>query len=285
MTYLQAIILGIVEGVTEFLPVSSTGHLILASNLLGLHDDKALHAYEIVIQFGAILAVLTLYKNRSLEMLQGIMGKNPSGLRLFLMLIVAFIPAAIIGKLLDEYIDSHLFGPYPVVGALIVGGIVMIAVEQFIVRPREKNAAGTFRSVDDLTYTDAVIIGFCQCFALWPGTSRSMATIVGGQLRRFSSVAAAEISFLLALPTLGAATLYKLLKERHELMAMPNATPLIIIGNIVAFVVAFITVKVFVRVVTSWGMTPFGIYRIIVGTVFLWAAMKGLLVFSLLIVD
>ncbi|MCC6546373.1 undecaprenyl-diphosphate phosphatase [Candidatus Sumerlaeota bacterium] len=277
MTYLQAIILGVVEGLTEFLPVSSTGHLILASNLLGLQDDKALHAYQIVIQLGAILAVLALYKNRALEMLQGLLGRNPVGLRLFLMLIVAFLPAAILGKLFDEMIDNHLFGPYPVVAALIVGGIVMILIEQILVKPREKKSPESMKGIDQLNYNDALIIGLFQCCALWPGTSRSMSTIVGAQVRRFSSIAAAEISFLLALPTLGAATLYKLVKERDALLAMPNATPLIIMGNIVAFVIAFFTVKLFVRFVTRWGMTPFGVYRIAIGIVFLWAAANGLL--------
>ena len=280
MTYLQAIILGIVEGLTEFLPVSSTGHLILASSLLGLKDDKALHAYQVVIQLGAILAVLALYKGRALQMLAGVFGRNHAGLRLFLMLITAFIPAAILGKLLDDPIDKLLFHPIPVACALIVGGIVMIAVERLVVHPREHDAATPLKSIDGMTYMDAFVIGLFQCCALWPGTSRSMSTIIGAQLRRFSSVAAAEISFLLALPTLGAATLYKLVKEREALMAIPDATPLIIVGNIVAFVVAFLVVKWFVKVVTRWGMTPFGIYRIIIGAVFLWLAMKGLLDFK-----
>lgn len=269
MTYLQALILGVVEGLTEFLPVSSTGHLILTNSLLGLQGEAAKN-YTIVIQFGAIMAVVALYKDRALEMLRGLMGKDSAGLGLFLKLIVAFLPAAVIGKLLDDIIDAHLMAPLPVVGALVVGGIAMIVVENFVVKPRaRKDGEESLRKVEQMTFLDAFIVGCGQCLALWPGTSRSMATIVTAQLRGFSSVAAAEFSFLLAMPTLGAATAYKLLKHRHDFMAMEGGVGLILFGNMVAFVVAFVAVIGFVRVVTKFGMTPFGIYRILIGFLFL----------------
>ncbi len=279
MTYLQALILGIVEGITEFLPVSSTGHLILTNAALGL-EGPAVDAYTIVIQLGAILAVLALYKDRAFQMLAGVAGKNPAGRSLFLKLLVAFVPAAIIGKLLDDPIEQLLFHPVPVAAALIVGGIAMILVERLYVLPRQQKAPESLKGVEGVSYLDALLIGVAQCLALWPGTSRSMSTIVGAQLRGLSSQAAAEVSFLLALPTLGAATLYKLIKNREDLLSMPGGIPIILFGNAVAFVVAFLAVKWFVGVVNRFGMTPFGAYRIVVGALFLWLSLSGHLTFA-----
>lgn len=277
MTYLDALILGVVEGLTEFLPVSSTGHLILTNWILGL-DGEAMDAYTIVIQLGAILSVLALYRKRAAQMMNGIMGGDVFGRSLFLKLCLAFVPAACMGLLLEEIIDFWLFHPIPVAIALILGGIVMICVEAFYVRHREKAAlAGSkiLKQVEDISWIDAFLIGCAQCFALWPGTSRSMCTIIGGQLRGFSSVAAAEISFLLALPTLGSATIYKLIKERDAFLAMEGGFPLILFGNIIAFIVAFFAVRWFVGIVTRYGMTPFGAYRIILGLAFLTLALSG----------
>lgn len=269
MSWLDAFILGVVEGLTEFLPVSSTGHLILTNALLGL-DGVAADAYTIVIQLGAILAVLALYRERARQMIEGILGRNPAGLQLFLKLFVAFLPAVFLGLLLDEAIEKYLFHAAPVAGALIMGGVVMIAVEQGVVRRREaEKGEGALKIVDQMSYKDALVIGFAQCLAMWPGTSRSMCTIVGAQLMGFRSKDAAEISFLLALPTLGGATVYKLVKEREAFLAMEGGIPLILFGNVIAFVVAFLAVKWFVGVVTRYGMTPFGIYRIIIGGIFL----------------
>ncbi len=280
MNFLDALILGIVEGLTEFLPVSSTGHLILTNRLLGLRGD-AVDAYTIVIQLGAILAVVALYKRRSKEMLLGVLGRHAAGLQLFLKLFVAFLPAVVAGLALEDWIDDKLFFPIPVASALIAGGVVMIAVERLYVRRKDRPLSKEpLRTIDDLTYTDALIIGVAQCFALWPGTSRSMSTILGAQLRGFSDVAAAEISFLLALPTLGGATVYKMIGEREALLAMPGGLPVMLFGNVIAFAVAYLAMRTFVRIVSHYGMTPFGIYRIAIGGLFLWLALQGFLDFA-----
>lgn len=282
MSWLEALILGIVEGITEFLPVSSTGHLDLTNALLQL-DGRAVNAYAIVIQFGAILAVVALYKQRAAQMVQGLAGRNRQGLHLFLKLALAFIPIAILGLTLADFIGDNLRQPVPVSIALILGGIVMIGVEQFVVKPRalamEKPESGgpKLKEVDDMTYGDALFVGVAQCFALWPGTSRAMATIVGAQLRGFSSVGAAEVSFLLALPTITAAAAYEMLSARKELLE-ELGLGIILFGNVIAFAVAYFTMKWFINVVTRYGMTPFGIYRILLGGIFLWLGLRGVLI-------
>lgn len=273
MTYLDALILGIVEGLTEFLPVSSTGHLILTNALLGL-EGAAADSYTIVIQLGAILAVLALYRERARQMLFGALGKDPAGLQLFLKLFVAFLPAVFLGLSLESLIEGFLFHTAPVAAALILGGVAMIVVEKVYVQPRAARLGeDALKTVDAMNYRDALIIGFAQCLAMWPGTSRSMCTIVGAQLCGFRTKDAAEVSFLLALPTLGGATVYKLLSDREVFLEMEGGFPLIIFGNVVAFIVAFLAVKWFVGMVTKFGMTPFGIYRIVIGLLFLglWA--------------
>lgn len=273
MDWIDVFILGVVEGLTEFLPVSSTGHLILTQELLGI-DGEAANAFTIVIQLGAILAVLALYKDRAFQMISGLLGQDPAGLQLFLKLLTAFIPAVIFGLAFEDLIDAYLFHAVPVASALVVGGIAMIAVEKTVTEPRKEK--GSLRTIEDLGYLDAILIGLAQCLALWPGTSRSMATIVGAQLRGFSDRDSAEISFLLALPTLGGATVYKLYKDREVLFSNVG-TELILFGNIVAFVVAFLAVKWFVGFVTKHGMIPFGIYRIIIGAIFLALAITGVI--------
>jgi undecaprenyl-diphosphatase len=189
------------------------------------------------------------------------------------LLIAAFIPAAVIGLLLEDLIERLLFGSLPVAAALIVGGIVMIVVERTFTYRREAKVT----SVDQASIVDAVVVGFAQCFSLWPGTSRSMATIVGAQLRGFSNEAAAEFSFLLALPTLGAATVYKFFSAFSEMRAIEGAMPALVVGNVVAFVVAFVAIWGFIRLITKVGMTPFGIYRIIIGVVVLGFILQGAL--------
>jgi undecaprenyl-diphosphatase len=278
MTFLDAIILGIVEGLTEFLPVSSTGHLILTNAILGVEGGAA-DAYVIVIQLGAILSVVTLYRAQALAMLQGLMGRNRPGLDLFLKLCAAFFPAAVAGLLFDEMIERLLFHPGPVAVALVAGGAAMIVVERWHQR---RMAAGQFvpREIDSLTFKDAVLVGSAQCLALWPGTSRSMSTILGAQLLGFSNIAAAELSFLLALPTLGAATVYRLLDSHEELAAVPNGLWLVLVGNVVAFVVALLAIKGFLRIVMRRGMMPFGVYRIVLGLVFLGLIAAGVFPFS-----
>jgi undecaprenyl-diphosphatase len=262
MTILEAIILGIVEGLTEFLPVSSTGHLILAKEALGLSDE--IDPYLVGIQVGAIAAVFIPYRERIRSMLRGVTAGEAAGRRLLLNLFIAFLPAAFVGLLLKGIIEDHLFNSFTVAMALIVGGVVMIAVEK-MVRPER----GTLSDLDDIKPIDALVVGAAQCFSLIPGTSRSMTTIVGAQLRGFTNPLAADFSFLLAIPTLGAATLYSLYKSRDELMAIEGSAVTIPLGILVAFLVAWAAIAGFLAVVKRVGMSPFGVYRILVGGVIL----------------
>lgn len=265
MTWWQAIILGIIEGLTEYLPVSSTGHLILASWLMGLDSTpeltKATYAFNIVIQIGAIAAVLGLYRKRVGQMCHGLLGKDAAGKKLAINLIVAFIPAAILGKLLDETIEAHLNGYLPVIGALFVGGVVMVLLGRHIRKDDHKRFG-----IDDITWQIALLIGLGQCFAMWPGTSRSMMTIVTAVLLGMRLKDAAEFSFLLGLITLSAATGYKLLKEYQVIMDSIGMTNLVI-GTLVATVSAALAVKWFVAFLTKRGLTPFGWYRIVLAVV------------------
>lgn len=278
MTPLQAIILGLVEGITEYLPVSSTGHLILAAAFLKLDDPAvkpSVDAFNIVIQGGAILAVLGLYFPRVLSMLRGLVGKDPRGLRLAINLIVAFLPAAVLGVFLDDWISSKLFSPGPVIAALVVGGLYMIALDLWRKKkypPAADDAPQPGLDLSDLTPLKALFIGFMQCFAMWPGTSRSMMTITGGVLAGLRPAQAAEFSFLLGLPTLGGACCYKLLKNlKHasdtgepNLFEQLGYTP-VIIGILVAAISAALAVRWLVSFLNKHGLTPFGIYRILLG--------------------
>ena len=214
MTIFQAAILGAVEGLTEFLPVSSTGHLILAARAMGLVGE-VMNAFEIVIQAGALLAVLCLYRARVFQVVAGVARPRSGGGLLLLKLLVAFLPAAIVGLALHHAIERHLFGPRPVAIALLLGGVVMVIFER--VR-RARGGTPRFESVDAIPLTVALWIGIFQCASLWPGMSRSMVTILGGLILGCSAVAAAEFSFLLALPTLGAATLFDFVKHKDALL-------------------------------------------------------------------
>lgn len=261
----QAIVLGLVEGITEYLPVSSTGHLILASWLLGLGGPErkaAIDAFNIVVQGGAVLAVLGLYWPRVAAMVLGLLGRNPAGRRLLINLVVAFVPAAVIGKLFNDAIEARLFSAWPVIAALALGGIYMILLQ------RTRGNRGT-REIDDLRPRDALVVGLLQCAALWPGTSRSMMTITGGYLVGLRPKAAAEFSFLLALPTLGAATAYRLYKDlaashRNHTPAFYEVLGVLptVIGVVVAAVSAALAVRWLVGFLNRRGLEPFGWYRL-----------------------
>lgn len=266
MNILEAIILGLVEGITEYLPVSSTGHLILTQWLLGLDQDpeveRAVDTFMIVIQGGAILAVLGLYANRVKQMLSGIAGSNPAGRRLVIAILIAFLPAAVLGILLDKTIESVLMAPVPVVIALAAGGVLMIIVGR---GPRRKSDPSGPDEITELPIRSAFIIGLVQCLAMIPGTSRSMVTIVAGMLCGLRPVQAAEFSFLLGLPTLGGACVYKLLKNLSEdgpnLFETLGVLP-IVVGLITATIAAAAAISWLVGYLNRHGLAAFGWYRI-----------------------
>jgi undecaprenyl-diphosphatase len=273
MNWIQAAILGAVEGLTEFLPVSSTGHLILASRVMGLAGE-AVDAFEIVIQAGALLAVVWLYRERVGELLQGLVRPHPRGRALLLKLFVAFLPAAAVGFLTHSWIKAYLFGARPVAAALLVGGVAILVIEAW---RRRRAEAPSVASVDDFTVRMALLIGLAQCLSLWPGTSRSLATMLAALLLGATPVAAAEFSFLLALPTLGAATLYDFAKNHDSLLspALGGPAPLLI-GLAVAAIVAAIAITSFLRYLTRRGLVPFGWYRIALGiAVFVLLGLRG----------
>jgi len=289
LTYSDAVILGLVEGITEFLPVSSTGHLILTNAWLGLDQDTPLrdkdgaailveggegrlrpytigdaaYAYVIVIQAGAIAAVVLLYWRTILSLIRGCLGRDPKGLKLAVNLVVAFLPAAVIGLLLDAWIEENLGdNVHAVAAALIVGGLVMLAVEAW----RKKKTGGhggpdTGPELHELSIRNSVFIGFAQCFAMWPGTSRSMATIVGGYMVGLSAARAAEFSFLLGLITLTAASGYKFVSDGGNMVAALDLGP-VLVGGIVAFVSAALAVKWLVGYLSRHGLALFAWYRI-----------------------
>jgi undecaprenyl-diphosphatase len=261
----KALILGIVEGLTEFLPISSTGHLILAGDLLNFNDERG-KLFEIVIQSGAILAVCWEYRRRIADTFAGI-GREPVANRLVINLIVAFVPAAVLGLLFGRAIKAHLFAPVPVATAFLLGALVILWAEKREHRIR-------VQTVDEMTVLDALKVGIAQTFALIPGTSRSGATIIGGLLFGLSRKAATEFSFFLAIPTLGAATLYQLYKERALLSTDDIA--MWIVGFVAAFVSAFLCVRWLLRYISSHDFTAFAWYRIVFGIVVLVTAFGGL---------
>jgi len=265
VTILAAVILGIIEGLTEFLPVSSTGHLILAAYVMG-NVGPAMNAFEIVIQAGALLAVVWLYRKRVAEVFLGAFRASETrGRALLVKLTVAFVPAAIVGLASHHWIERHLFGPRPVAVALIAGGILILLVTRSL---GSRPAAPPIQSIDDLPVSAALWIGLAQCLSLWPGTSRAMATILAALLLGATPVVAAEFSFLLALPTLGAATAYDFLKNRHELLGPSLGGPApLLVGLAVSAIVAALAIQGFLRFVTRRGLAPFGWYRIALGVV------------------
>ncbi|MBK7663063.1 MAG: undecaprenyl-diphosphate phosphatase [Sterolibacteriaceae bacterium] len=260
----KALILGIVEGLTEFLPISSTGHLILAGDLLGFNDDRG-KLFEIVIQSGAILAVCWEYRAKIGQVLGG-MGSNPKAQRFLVNLFIAFLPLAVLGLAFGKAIKAHLFQPVPVALAFIIGAFVIIWAE------RRKHVI-RIDSVDDMQWQDALKLGLAQAFALIPGTSRSGATIIGGLLFGLSRRAATEFSFFLAIPTLGVATVYQLYRERALLDA--NDIGMWVVGFVAAFASAFLCVRWLLRYISSHDFTVFAWYRIAFGVVVLWTAWTG----------
>ncbi len=272
MTWWQAIILGIVEGLTEYLPVSSTGHLILAAWLLGFDDTaerwEAAFTFNIVIQAGAIAAVLGLYWGRVKQMVRGLMGRDAVGLRVATSLGVAFLPAAVLGLLLRGPIKAHLNGAWPVVAALLAGGVLMIGVARWrreAVREVEVEVE-VEGGVEGVTLWMALWIGLAQCVAMWPGTSRSMMTLVAAMLLGMRARDAAEFSFLLGLITLGAATVYEGASDGAAMVEAFGVMPLLV-GFMAATASAALAVKWFVRFLTKHGLEPFGWYRLVLAGV------------------
>lgn len=277
MSIIEAIIIAIVEGLTEFLPVSSTGHMIIAQSLLGVESNEFVKAFTVIIQFGAILSVIVLYWNRFFRFKEVPQAENTSFIKFLLIkfefywkLIVAFIPAAILGFIFSDKIDEMLESVTVVAVMLVLGGIVMLFVDKWFNRPEEGE--------QNITYKNAFIIGFFQCIAMIPGVSRSMATIVGGMSRGLSRKNAAEFSFFLAVPTMAAATGYKLMKllmSDTGLELLKENIDVLIIGNVVAFIVALLAIKFFIGFVTKYGFKLFGWYRIIVGGAILLLMLAG----------
>ncbi len=262
--FISALILGIVEGLTEFLPVSSTGHLILTGQLLGFNDDKG-KVFEIVIQFAAILAVVWEYRARLLHALVTI-GKEQKSRRLAVNLAVAFLPSAILGFLFLKQIKAYLFNPTVVASAFIIGGLLILWAER-----REHTIRA--ETIDDMTWKDALKVGFAQALAMIPGTSRSGATIIGGLFFGLSRLAAAEFSFFLAIPTMFAATLYDVYKHRDLFSA--DDFSLFAIGSVVSFISAFLAVRGLIRFISRHDFTVFAWYRIAFGILVLSSAQMG----------
>ena len=268
-SYLIAVILGIVEGLTEFLPISSTGHLILAGGLLGYHSEKA-KVFEIVIQTGAMMAIVWEYRQRFFGAVQGAFS-DPIAQRFIRNLIIAFIPAGVMGLAFNKLIKSYLFFAVPVALAFIIGGIIILWVE----RSGQKARVDRVINVDDMTWQDALKVGIAQTFALIPGTSRSGATIIGGMLFGLSRKVATEFSFFLAVPTLVAAGAYSLIKNRALLSV--DDIGFFAVGSLTAFVSAFICVRWLLRYITTHDFTVFAWYRIIFGLVILATVYTGAL--------
>ncbi|MBL8857306.1 MAG: undecaprenyl-diphosphate phosphatase [Planctomycetes bacterium] len=270
MEFWQAIILGVVEGITEYLPVSSTGHLILTQRALGIPNDEASRAFAICIQGGAILAVLSLYAARVGQMARGVFGRDAGGLRLLALLAVAFIPSAVLGLLFEDEIDAVLFGLWPVVAAWFIGGVAILAV------PRLRRGRTQGIEVEAIGFNHALAIGLFQCLALAPGTSRSLATIAGALLVGLASRAAVEFSLLLGVLTLSAATAHKALKSWQVMFEHYGAASLIL-GSLVSFLSAFLAVKWLVSWLNKKGLAVFGGYRIVLALVVAVCILNGIL--------
>jgi len=251
MTIIQSIIIAIIEGLTEFLPISSTGHMILASSIMKIQDDAFVKTFEISIQLGAILAIVLMYAKRFLQ-----------GIPIYLKLGFAFLPTAVIGFLAYDFIKTYLFNPTIVSISLIVGGIILILIDKKVVEQKSSTV-----DLEDISYKRAFSIGLIQCFSMIPGVSRAAATIIGGVFNGLDKKQATEFSFLLAVPTMFAATGYDLLKTSisftdHELFLLG-------LGLVIAFITAWIAVKIFLKIVENYGFKHFGYYRIVIGILFL----------------
>ena len=277
MTVFEAIVIAVVEGITEFLPISSTGHMIIAESLLGMDIDEFTKAFTVNIQFGAILSVVVLYWRKFFVINPKTELDNPSKFifirffqrillkfEFYFKLLVAFIPAAVIGFFAGDLIDSLLENVMVVAVMLLVGGVLLLFVDKWF-KKENKN--------QEIKYPTALKIGFWQCIAMIPGVSRSAATIIGGMQQKLSRKNAAEFSFFLAVPTMAAASAYKLLKDYKHINA--DNIGILIIGNIVAFIVAMIAIKTFITFLQKHGFKVFGWYRIVVGLVLIILLLMG----------
>jgi len=262
MDLLQAIIIAIVEGLTEYLPVSSTGHMIFTSSYFGIEKEEFVKLFQVSIQFGAILAVVVLYWKKFFDF---------SKWQFFIKLACAVVPALILGKLFDDKIEAVLEHPTPIAIVLIIGGIVLLFIDRFFKNP-------TIHKEEDITIKKAVTIGFWQCLAMMPGTSRSAASIIGGMQQGLSRQAAAEFSFFLAVPTMLAVTCYSVFLKTYDksglkgfelILKSEENTKMFIVGNVVAFVVAVLAIKFFIGIIKKYGFKPWGWYRIIAGILLL----------------
>jgi undecaprenyl-diphosphatase len=256
MNTLQAIIIAIIEGITEFLPISSTGHMAITSAFMGIHTDPFTKLFEIVIQFGAILSVVVLYWKKFLDFKR---------FSFYVKLVIAIIPALVFGALLKSHIESILEKPFVIAMVLLLGGVVLLFVDKWFVNP-------TVLREEDITNKQALVIGCYQVLSImFPGLSRSAATIIGGMQQRLSREAAAEFSFFLAVPTMLAATvksLYDIYKESPEVMNTEHVN-ILLLGSLIAFIVAILAIKFFISFLQKNGFRMFGIYRIILGTILL----------------
>jgi len=257
---LKAVVIAIVEGITEFIPISSTGHMIIVGNAINFKGAFA-NSFEVVIQLGAILAIIVLYWNKIWSSVVEFFKGKPAGIKFWTNIIVAFIPAAVLGFLLNDKIDEYLFNPRTVALALVVGGILMIIIEN---KFRDRDVT---KSIEKISFKQSFKIGCFQCFALWPGMSRSASTIMGGWICGVSTVAATEFSFFLAIPTMVGATALTLFKSGMNFTTGEIIT--LVVGFMVAFLVALIVVERFVSYLKKKPMKVFAIYRIIVGVVLL----------------
>ncbi|HKX87378.1 MAG TPA: undecaprenyl-diphosphate phosphatase [Flavobacterium sp.] len=262
MEILQAILIAIVEGLTEYLPVSSTAHMIFTSSYFGIQEDDFVKLFQVSIQFGAILAVVALYWKKFFDF---------SKLHFFIKLACAVIPALVLGKLFDDKIEAVLGNPIPIAIVLIVGGFVLLFIDKFFQNP-------TIATEEEISVKKAVVIGFWQCLAMMPGTSRSAASIIGGMQQGLSRHAAAEFSFFLAVPTMLAVTCYSVFIKTYEhsqmkgyelILQSKETITMFLVGNLVAFIVAVLAIKFFIGIIKQYGFKPWGWYRIVVGIVLL----------------
>jgi undecaprenyl-diphosphatase len=254
MDLLQALILGIVEGITEYLPVSSTGHLLIAQRLLGIEVSATANGYAIAIQAGAIVAVLGTYRQRVSDMLEGVVGRSPGGLKLTICIVAAFMPAAVLGLLFDDYIEANWFGVKPVIAAWVVGGVLILALSRWVRSHRDG------LDLQNLGWRAALLIGLAQCIAMWPGTSRSLMTILGGLAVGLSMAAAVEFAFLLGVLTLTAATAYTVVKSGGGMLTEYGWASLLT-GFLAAWISAALAVKWMVAWLNKHGLTLFAWWR------------------------
>lgn len=259
MIFFQALLLAIVEGLTEYLPISSTGHMIFVSSYFNIQNDDFVKLFQVSIQFGAILAVVALYWKKFFDFTK---------FNFYIKLACAVIPALVLGKLFDDKIEAVLGDPVPIAIVLIVGGIILLFVDNYFQNP-------TISEEKDITIKKGVAIGFWQCLAMMPGTSRSAASIIGGMQQGLTRHAAAEFSFFLAVPTMLAVTMYSVFLKTYEttqlkgyelLLQSEDNIKLFLIGNVVAFIVAILAIKFFIGIIKQYGFKPWGWYRIVMGT-------------------